>query len=82
MRSATTPDAFTKLVNLNKARQDPQVAKQAAQVVLPHDPEDAPMKTELQDLTCDLDKLDMEICDAEEQDLVTRCQESCAAGYR
>ena len=40
------------------------------------------MKTELQDLTCDLDKLDMEICDAEEQDLVTRCQESCAAGHR
>ena len=40
------------------------------------------MKTELQDLTCDLDKLDMEICDAEEHDLVTRCHESCMAGYR
>ena len=83
LAAATTPDAFTKLVNLNKAfGKIRKLAKQTAQVVLPHDPEDAPMKTELQDLTCDLDKLDMEICDAEEQDLVIRCQESGAAGHR
>ena len=81
MRSATTPDAFTKLVNLNKARQDPQVGEAGCSGCVSHDPVDAPMKAELQDLTCDLDKLDMEICDAEEQDLVTRCQESCASGY-
>lgn len=83
MRSATTPDTFTKLVKLNKAfGKIRKLAEQTAQVVLPDAPEDAPTKTELQDVTCDLDKLNMEICDAEEKDLVTRCQESCVAGYR
>ena len=38
--------------------------------------------TELKDLACDLDKLDMEVCGAEGADLETRCEKSCVAGYR